>query len=94
MSSKVNRLLDFIRSSFDTHSKGASARKTSAFWMIMLTTALEIGWLIHSYNKGDFSLLTVVVGVNLGFVATALGMTTYETIKKIDNENKNIDKTE
>jgi hypothetical protein len=38
----MNKILSYIGASFDTTKEGASARKLTAFWFVMLTTYIEI----------------------------------------------------
>lgn len=82
----MKNFLKYLQSSFDTHSKGASARKLSAFWVVVLITMLHVWWLRHAYRKEDFSLLMSILTLDFGFVALALGLTTFETITKLKNK--------
>lgn len=75
-----------IQSALDTHSKGFSARKLSAFAIMMCVIAAHVAWLKNAFAKDDFSLLEGVLIIDYGFIATLLGLTTYESIKK-KNEN-------
>lgn len=78
-----NTQINKFFSSFDTHSKGASARKLTAFWMIaVLTTCLEITYLVWAYKNGNFELLTTLVEVNILLAAVCLGLVTYESLNK------------
>ena len=71
-----------IQSAFDTHSKGFSARKLTAFAIVICVFVAHIAWIKNAFVKDDFSLFEGVLIIDYGFVATLLGMTTYETIKK------------
>lgn len=67
-----------------TDSEGYSARKLSAFVIILCIIAAHIKWI----TLGNFQQLEMVLTIDYSFVAGLLGMTTYETITKI-KKNKN-----
>jgi len=72
----INKLL----SALDTHSVGFSARKLSAFVIIVCCISAHVKWMA----LGDFSQLTTVLTIDYSFIALCLGMTTYEKIKSND----------
>lgn len=80
----MKKILIYIFSALDTHSKGASGRKLSAFIIILCVIATHIKWI----TLGDFNNLEMVLTIDFAFIAGALGMTTYETITKMKEENK------
>lgn len=85
---RAERFILYIQSAFDTHSAGASARKLSAFWIIMLITALHLSYFRYQYTKdGEYKLLIEILIIDYCFVALALGLTTIETIMKLKNGN-------
>lgn len=71
-----------LQSAFDTHSKGFSARKLTAFAIVTCVFVAHIAWIKSAFIKEDFSLLEGILIIDYGFIGTLLGMTTYETIKK------------
>jgi hypothetical protein len=77
----MNKILSKILSGLDTHTQGFSARKMSAFVIIICCIAAHIKWIA----LGDFKELDIVLGIDYGFIALCLGMTTYESIKKNDS---------
>ncbi len=85
----IQNFLKYIQGSFDTKpGNGASARKLSAFWIIMLITGLHFTYFRDQYkHEGDFGLLIEILFLDLCFVCVALGMTTVETILKLKNGN-------
>ncbi len=83
----MKKILSYIFSALDTHSKGASARKSSAFVVVLLVIAAHVKWI----SLGDFAQLETVLIIDYGFIAGCLGMTTYETITKI-RKNEATDK--
>ena len=77
----MNKILSKILSGLDTHTQGFSARKMSAFVIIICCIAAHVKWIA----LGDFKELDIVLGIDYGFIALCLGMTTYESIKKNDS---------
>lgn len=77
-----------IQSAFDTHSKGFSARKLTAFAIVTCVFAAHIAWLKKAFLQNDFSLLSEILIIDYGFISTLLGMTTYEAIKRGNNDTK------
>lgn len=77
----LNKLL----SGLDNHTKGFSARKLSAFVVILCIIAAHIKWI----TLGNFDDLDMVLTIDYGFISLCLGMTTYESIKTKNNENIN-----
>jgi uncharacterized membrane protein len=77
----MNKIISKILSGLDTHTQGFSARKMSAFVIIICCIAAHVKWIA----LGDFKELDIVLGIDYGFIALCLGMTTYESIKKNDS---------
>jgi hypothetical protein len=74
----MKKYLDKLISSLDTHTKGFSARKLTAFVIIICVIVAHIKWL----SLADFSLLGEILMIDYAFVAALLGMTTYQKIKQ------------
>lgn len=74
----MKELIQKTLSALDTHSVGFSARKLSAFVVIVCCIAAHIKWMA----LGDFSQLTTVLTIDYGFIGLCLGLTTFESIKK------------
>lgn len=74
----MRKLLDKIAGSFRTTEGGYSARKLTAFAFVVMTLSIEVTWLL----SGDWIYLTEVLTVNVAFISTLLGLTTWEGIKK------------
>lgn len=83
---RASRIAKWIKSSWEYTSKGASARKLTAFAIMVCVVFVHFIWMIHSSSKGDFSLLISVLYADYSFVGLLLGMTTYQYIK--DNSSK------
>ena len=88
MRERINNFITYIQGAFDTHSKSASARKLSAFWMVMLVSVLEVTYVIRTINNGgELSYITHMIDADLLFIGSLLGMTTVEKFKKGKDEN-------
>ena len=79
----MKTLVSKLMSAFDTHSKGFSARKLSAFIVIIMVVVLHVKW----FASDRWEFLGEVLALDFGFISVCLGMTTYEAIK-IKEENK------
>lgn len=73
-----------IVSAFDNHSRGFSARKLSAFVIILCVIVCHIKW----FRSDRWEYLGEVLALDYGFVCVCLGLTTYEQIKKKPEEPK------
>lgn len=71
-------------SGLDTHSVGFSARKMSAFVVIICCIAAHVKWIA----LGDFKELDMVLTIDYGFISLCLGMTTYQAIKNGNNNSQ------
>ena len=69
----MKKLFQYIGSSFDTHSQGASARKLSAFVTMLL--------IIYCHRFVDSANIVEVIVADSGLLCVLLGITTYEKIK-------------
>lgn len=69
---------------------GYSARKVFAYVLLFLVIVIHGCWIQDCFRKNDWGLLIPVLTIDFGFIASCLGMTTYENIqsKKIDSQNK------
>ena len=75
---KIKEVLNNILDSFKTNSGGYSARKISAFVIIVMVVSLHIKW----FQSDRWEYIGEILGLDFAFVSVALGMTTYESIKK------------
>jgi len=75
---KLSEILDNLLNSFKTNSGGYSARKISAFVIIVMVISLHIKW----FNSDKWEYVGEILALDFAFVSVALGMTTYEAIKK------------
>lgn len=75
-------LFQKLQSAFDTHSKGFSARKLTAFAIVLCVFVAHVAWIKNAFLKDDFSLFEGVLIIDYSFISGLLGMTTYEALKK------------
>lgn len=83
----MKELLLKLQSAFDTHSKGFSARKLTAFTIVLCVFVGHIAWIKSAFMKEDFSLFDSILVIDYAFIGSLLGMTTYENIKKNKDGN-------
>jgi hypothetical protein len=80
----MKQFLNKLISSLDTHTKGFSARKLTAFAVMLCVIAAHVKWL----SLGDFAMLGEILLIDYTFVAALLGMTTYQSIKSSQGSDK------
>src|SRR5690554_3873693 len=85
----IEKAFNWIISTFDTHTKGASARKITAFWvMLVLVTTSRGVWLVWAWKHDNFDLLEVLTDADYLLVAGLLGLTTYQALKEKKQTNE------
>lgn len=75
----MKKIAEKFIASFDTHTKGWSARKLSAFVSVLISAIATFYYLEPQY-------LVEVLVVWLGFAATCLGFVHFEQLNKNKNE--------
>jgi hypothetical protein len=76
------KAIHWLAGSADNHPGGASSKKLSAFWaLVILATITQFVWLIWAYKHNDWSHLEYLITTDFVFAATGLGMNSYEKIK-------------
>ncbi len=89
ITSAIEKAFNWLTSTFDTHTKGGSARKVTAFWiMVVLVTVSRGVWLVWAWKHNDFSQLQALTNADYLLVGGLLGLTTYQAIKE---KNINVD---
>lgn len=74
--------INWIKGSMDNSPGGASSKKISAFYsLVFVATTCTISWLVWAFKHNDFSLAPTIIGLWLGFAASALGINAYEKVK-------------
>ena len=89
MKDATNNFLHWLKGSFENRTDGASARKLAAFAIIVCVVTAHISWLKYAFIHEDFTLLSSILTIDYGFIATCLALTTYQQVKKNDAEPKN-----
>ena len=82
----INKLFKWLAGSLDNLPGGASSKKLSAFWaLVVLVSPIQITWLVWAYKNGKWDLLAEVCAIDLVFAATALGINAAEKIRGKNN---------
>lgn len=83
----LNRFSKWLAGSMDNQPGGASSKKLSAFWsLVILVSPIEFTWLIWAYRHDNWTLLPEVLTINLMFAAVALGINAAEKIRKKESD--------
>ena len=75
---KLRQIINNLLDSFKTNANGYSCRKISAFVIIVMVVSLHIKW----FQSDKWEYVGEILALDFAFVSVALGMTTYEAIKK------------
>lgn len=78
----INKLIKWLAGSADNNPGGASSKKLSAFWaLVILGSITQFTWVIWAYKHDNWDLLEWVLTADLMFSGTALGINSIEKIK-------------
>lgn len=81
-----SKAIHWLAGSADNHPGGASSKKLSAFWaLVVLATVTQFTWLIWAYKNSNWDHLEYIITTDIIFAATGLGMNSYEKIKGKNN---------
>jgi membrane protein YdbS with pleckstrin-like domain len=76
------KFLNWIKGSADNSPGGASSKKLSAFWtLVIMTTPPVLVWTYWAYKNNDWSMLVPVLTILFASVATFLSINAVEKIK-------------
>jgi len=76
----------------DNHPGGASSKKLSAFWaLVVLVSPVQFTWLVWAYKHDSWDLLSEVCAIDLVFAATALGINAAEKIRGKNNTEQKVE---
>lgn len=90
MNKYIVKAVNWLAGSADNHPGGASSKKLSAFWaLVILTTVTQFAWVNWAYYHNNWEHFEYVLSADLIFAATGLGMNSYEKIKGKANANDN-----
>lgn len=82
MREKLHKAIKWFLSALDTHSKGSSARKWSAFAIMVCVVMMHTAWIRYAFTHENFMLMEGILIIDYSFIAALLGMTTWEAMKK------------
>lgn len=87
----MNKLFTWLAGSMDNLPGGASSKKLSAFWaLVILVSPIQFTWLVWAYKHDNWTMLPEVCAINLTFASVALGINAAEKIRGKNNpETKN-----
>lgn len=83
----MKELYSKLIGSFDTVTKSSfSARKLTAFTIVVMVVIAHAIWIKNSHEKSDFMLLPEILLIDYGMISVCLGLTTFENIKLKDDK--------
>lgn len=86
MKGLLSKFITWVTGSMDNLPGGASSKKLSAFWaLVVLVSPIQFTWLVWAYKNGKWELLAEVCAIDLVFAATALGINAAEKIRGKNN---------
>ena len=89
MITKLKEIFNNLLGSLTTGKEGYSARKLSAFIVMMLVVVAHAFWLKNCFLTDDFHLLPEILMIDYTFVATLLGLATWQYVKQSKNAEPN-----
>jgi hypothetical protein len=81
--------MEKILSSFDTHTKGFSANKLTAFTLIAMVVVFDINYIRHCYSSGDYSNQNYWLLIHLLAAAFFMGLIKWAELMQLRNGNNN-----
>lgn len=78
----MKKILSDIWGSFNNKEEGVSARKLTAFWIIVIHTIGNVRYIYHSTHEQFLNLFIEWCIVNLCAIAFFLGLVTFDQIIK------------
>lgn len=80
------KLAKWVQGSMDNDPGGASSKKLSAFWaLVVMASITQFTWLVWAYKHDNWELLEYILSADLLFAGTALGINAIEKIKRSNN---------
>lgn len=80
----ANQFVGWIKGAFEANNAGASARKLSAFVIIVMVVITHIKW----FKSDRWEYLTIVLGLDYTFVLVCLGLATWQYMKEKKPDEK------
>lgn len=80
------KLTEWVAGSMDNHPGGASSKKLSAFFaLVVMAGVTQFTWLVWAYKHDNWELLEYILTIDLMFAGTALGINAVEKIRGKNN---------
>lgn len=74
--------IEWLQGSADNSPGGASSKKLSAFWvLVILASTTQLTWLIWAFVHDNWQHLEYIITADFAFVAAALSINAVEKIK-------------
>jgi len=90
MTQIIIKVIAWVKGSADNLPGGASSKKLSAFWaLVVVATPVIATWAVWASIKSDWTYLPHMVDALLLFSATCLGVNAWEKKNKVANLNQN-----
>jgi hypothetical protein len=87
----INKFSNWLAGSLDNRPGGASSKKLSAFWaLVILVSPMQFTWFVWAYKHDNWTLLIELSAVDLVFAATALGINAAEKIRGKSNPDQEV----
>lgn len=76
----------WLQGSMDNDPGGASSKKLSAFYaLVVMASVTQFTWLVWAYKHDNWELLEYILTADLMFAGTALGINAIEKIRGKNN---------
>lgn len=82
MANITMKIWSWLSGAFEAQNKGASARKLSAFVIIIMVVITHIKW----FKSEHWEYLTIVLGLDFTFILVCLGLATWQAVKQTPHE--------
>ncbi len=78
---RSKRIIKWLKASFEYGTRDASARKLTAFAIVLCVVSIHFAWTYNAIKTSNFDLMVEILLSDFAFVSALLGMTTYQYIK-------------
>lgn len=81
----MNKIFQDLLQSFKTGKEGFSARKLSAFVILIMSVILHIKW----FKSDKWEYIAEVLFLDFSFILCCLGLAAWQSVKEKQNEGTN-----
>lgn len=78
------KLIEWVKGAFEARNTGASARKLSAFVIILMVVITHVKW----FRSDRWEYLTLVLGLDFTFILVCLGLATWQAVKQNNEKSE------